>query len=59
LFDINSVLNEKGIVGGFLKGLFGYNGNPSLLEAIAWASYLGIIFYLYKRIGNSRVRISG
>lgn len=58
LFDINNVLSEKGIVGGFLKGLFGYNGNPSLLEVIAWTSYLGIIFYLYKRIENSRVKAS-
>lgn len=58
LFDINNVLNEKGIVGGFLKGLFGYNGNPSLLEAIAWASYLGIIFFLYRRIESSRIKAS-
>ena len=50
LFDINNILNEKGLIGGFLKGLFGYNGNPSLLEVIAYASYLGLIFYLYRRI---------
>ncbi len=56
LFDINHILNEKGVVGSFLKGLFGYNGNPSLLEFIAYASYLGIIFYLYRRIENSRVK---
>jgi len=58
LFDINHALNEKGIVGGFLKGLFGYNGNPSLLEVIAYVSYLGIIFYLYRRIEKSRVSVS-
>ncbi|MBI2657952.1 FTR1 family protein [Candidatus Woesearchaeota archaeon] len=58
LFDINHVLNEKGLFGGFLKGLFGYNGNPSLLEVIAWASYLGIIFLLYNRIENSKLRTS-
>ena len=56
LFDINHILNEKGIIGSFLKGLFGYNGNPSLLEVIAWVSYLGVIFYLYKRIESSRVK---
>ena len=55
LFDINHILNEKGVAGSFLKGLFGYNGNPSLLEVIAYASYLGIIWYLYKRIESSRV----
>ena len=57
LFDINNILNEKGIVGGFLKGLFGYNGNPSLLEVIAYVAYLGVIFYLYKRIESSRVKV--
>ena len=56
LFDINHILNEKGLVGSFLKGLFGYNGNPSLLEVLAYVSYLGIIFYLFRRIENSRVR---
>ncbi len=57
LFDINHLLSEKGIVGSFLKGLFGYNGNPSLLEVIAYVSYLGIIFYLYRRIESSRVKV--
>jgi len=56
LFDINYILNEKGIIGSFLKGLFGYNGNPSLIEVITYASYLVLIFFLYKRIENSRVK---
>src|SRR3989338_2173538 len=55
LFDINHILNEKGVAGSFLKGLFGYNGNPSLFEVMAYAAYLGVIFYLYKRIESSRV----
>ena len=58
LFDINHILNEKGLVGSFLKGLFGYNGNPSLLEVTAYVAYLGIIFYLYKRIESSRVKVN-
>lgn len=58
LFDINHILNEKGIAGSFLKGLFGYNGNPSLLEVIAYVSYLGLIFYLYRRIESSKTRVS-
>ena len=59
VFDINSILNENGLIGSFLKGMFGYNGNPSLLEVIAYASYLGIIFYLYRRIESSMVKSSG
>jgi len=58
LFDINNILNEKGLIGGFLKGLFGYNGNPSLLEVIVYITYLGLIFYLYKRIEISKVKAS-
>ena len=56
LFDINHIVDEKGAVGSFLKGLFGYNGNPSLLEVTAYAAYLGLIFYVYKRMGNSNVQ---
>ena len=58
LFDINNILSEKGVVGGFLKGLFGYNANPSLLEVIAYASYLAMIFLVYKRIESSRAKAS-
>ncbi len=67
LFDINPAVNadgtypalhEKGIIGGFLKGLFGYNGNPSLLEVISYASYLGVIFFLYKRVESSKIKAS-
>ena len=29
-------MHDKGAVGGLMKGLFGYNGDPSLVELIAW-----------------------
>jgi high-affinity iron transporter len=38
VWDTNGVVNEDSTVGEFLTTLFGYNGNPSLLEVIAWAS---------------------
>ena len=53
IWDTNNILNENGLLGSFLKGLFGYNGNPSLLEVLSYFAYLGIIFYLYQRIENS------
>ncbi len=62
LFDINPSINpdgsvpwlhEQGVVGSFLKGLFGYNGNPSLLEVISYTSYLGIIGAVYWRTFKS------
>ena len=57
LFNVNHILDEKSIVGSFLKGLFGYNGNPSLLEVIFYGSYLALIFVLYRRIESSKARI--
>tara|TARA_Y100000310_G_scaffold345764_1_gene469564 strand:+ start:208 stop:1062 length:855 start_codon:yes stop_codon:yes gene_type:complete len=56
LYDINPeinidgsypVLHEKGLIGSFLKGLFGYNGNPSLLEVISYLFYLAAITFIY------------
>ena len=53
------LLHENGLIGSFLKGLFGYNGNPSLIEILSYISYLGIIFYFYRRIENSnKVKVS-
>ena len=43
VWDINPVLDESGAVGTLLKALFGYNGNPSLLEVIAYIAYFGVV----------------
>jgi high-affinity iron transporter len=40
LWDINHLLDEKSAIGLTLKSLFGYNGNPSLTEVIAYILYL-------------------
>lgn len=48
LWDINPstsgdsypVLHENGLLGGIAKGLFGYNGNPSLIEVLSYLGYL-------------------
>jgi high-affinity iron transporter len=40
VWDTNAFLSEASRLGEFLTALFGYNGNPSLLEVVAWASYL-------------------
>lgn len=36
-------LHDKGIIGGTLSGVFGYNGDPSILEVLAYATYLLVI----------------
>lgn len=59
VWDINPALNldgsfpamhEKGAVGSILKGLLGYNGNPSLIEVFSYLVYLVFAFVLWKNI---------
>ncbi len=45
LWDINPEsithpLHEKGVVGSVFKSLFGYNGNPSLIEVLSYLTFL-------------------
>ena len=48
-----SVLHEKGLIGSIFVSLFGYNGNPSLLEALSYFAYLILVFLLWKNIERS------
>ncbi|MFW9908849.1 MAG: FTR1 family protein [Candidatus Thorarchaeota archaeon] len=45
------LLHERGAIGGLAKALFGYNGNPSALEVVAYISYILIVslYYLSRR----------
>ncbi len=54
LWDINGIINEKGTFGEILKGLFGYNGNPSLLEVSGYFLYLILIIIGWKRIEKGK-----
>jgi len=47
VWDINHILNEKSQMGLILKALFGYNGNPSLTEVIAYLVYIAILATTY------------
>lgn len=49
VWDTNSVLHEQSTAGSFLKALFGYNGNPSLVEVLAYAAYLLLVGWMYFR----------
>jgi high-affinity iron transporter len=46
---IYPAFHEKGAIGSFFKALFGYNGNPSLIEVLTYLTYLGAIGLLYKK----------
>ena len=47
--EVYPLLHENGYLGSLAKGLFGYNGNPSLLEVMFYFLYLsGVFFCLVK-----------
>ncbi len=41
------LLHEKGYIGQLLTSLFGYNGNPSLMEVLSYIIYIGVAWLLY------------
>lgn len=58
VWDINHILNEKSTLGEILKALFGYNGNPSLSEVLAYVVYfIGISLGLRQQ--NKAAAVAG
>lgn len=49
IWDVNAILDENSVAGQLMKTLFGYNGNPSLTEIIAYFGYLIVILSLWRR----------
>ncbi len=49
LYNINPVLDENSVAGVLLKTVFGYNGNPSLTEVIAYLGYFVLVLLGLKR----------
>jgi high-affinity iron transporter len=47
VWNINHILHDKKSVGLLLKGLFGYNGNPSLIEAFLYVAYLVVALFFF------------
>lgn len=43
VWDMNAILDETAFIGTLAKSLFGYNGNPSLLEVLAYFGYFATI----------------
>jgi len=54
VWDSNRILDEHSTVGSFLKALLGYNGNPSLVEVLAYALYLALVGWGYFRPPTAR-----
>ncbi len=51
-------LHESGILGSIAKGLFGYNGNPSLLETVFYGLYLTGVGLTWRMTSRMRSRSS-
>jgi high-affinity iron transporter len=49
VWDINHILSEKSTFGLFLKAILGYNGNPALVEAVAYFTFLVLALGSYFR----------
>ncbi len=59
VWDINHVLDENSPGGEILKAVFGYNGNPSLLEVIGYWAYwvfalFGIRWLVERRVWHAQ-----
>jgi high-affinity iron transporter len=48
------LLHENGAIGAIAKALFGYNGNPSALEVIAYSVYIVVIVVYYWRTQHAK-----
>ncbi|MQY76653.1 MAG: high-affinity iron transporter [Spirochaeta sp.] len=44
------LLHENGNLGSIGKGLFGYNGNPSLLEVLSYLLYLAAVVFIGRAV---------
>ncbi|MBN2117695.1 MAG: FTR1 family protein [Anaerolineales bacterium] len=49
VWDVNAIVDENSVPGQLLKTLFGYNGNPSLTEMIAYFIYLAVVTVLWRQ----------
>ncbi|MCL4560575.1 MAG: FTR1 family protein [Chloroflexi bacterium] len=57
LWNTNSLLSDQSLPGQVMKTLFGYDGSPSLIEAISYVVYfasLGLVFRILRLRGSSQ-----
>ena len=54
VWDLNPILDENSGIGQILKALFGYNGNPSLTEVLAYIGYWVVVLLALRRAGARR-----
>ncbi len=52
------LLHEQGAIGELLKSIFGYNGNPSLLEVLGYVTYIGAIAVLWRKMTRRKAYVT-
>lgn len=52
VWDVNPILDEDSTAGLLLKALFGYNGNPSLTEVLAYLAYFVLIYLSLRSVSH-------
>lgn len=55
VYNINSFFDENGVLGSIFKGLFGYNGNPGLIEIISYWVYLAVIVVVWNQKNKKKI----
>lgn len=58
VWDVNVILDENSLVGQLLRTLFGYNGNPSLTEMIAYFAYLVVVSIFWRRDNTAPAKVT-
>jgi high-affinity iron transporter len=56
VWNVNPWLDENSTLGSILKALFGYNGNPSLTEVLAYLAYFALVSVGLKRQNKTLTR---
>jgi len=52
VWDLNPILDENSTFGQIIKALFGYNGNPSLTEVLAYLVFVVAVLFGLRRTGR-------
>lgn len=58
IWDTNHILHDNSPAGEILKALFGYNGNPALMEVIAYFAYFAVLGTILIRIQRKQPKIN-
>lgn len=58
IYNITHILDNKSVLGSFLRTLFGYTSKPTILEIASYASYIFFILWLQRATHRRLAKIS-